>query len=151
MRAQRYAERDNRHSLFSISRDPHARAPFFAPVHHTTISIKIAFARERTSLHSPLLEESYGIHFPPHTYMLKFSGRLLLSQDTLHRDLFQWYVKMLKCIYRLRTRHIIFITRPPWGRILVGGHDFTARQGKDHMRFPRAKISVSVRCTIKWV
>ena len=44
------------------------------------ISIKIAFARERTFLHSPLLEESSGIHFPPHTYMLKLSGKLQLSR-----------------------------------------------------------------------
>ena len=81
--------------------------------------------------------------------MLKFSGHLLLSQDTLHRDLFQWYVKIWKCIYRLRTLHMVFITRPPWGRIFVGGQDFTARQGKEHMRFPRAKTFVGVRCTIQ--
>ena len=41
---------------------------------HRNFPKKKTYGREKSFLHSPLLEESPGIHFPPHTYMLKFSG-----------------------------------------------------------------------------
>ena len=40
----------------------------------------VAFRYELFLLHSPLLEESFVVSFPPLTYMLKFRGYFQLSR-----------------------------------------------------------------------